>query len=122
MSLRRDVFERVGGFRDELGRVGALPFGCEETELCIRATQAIPGGVFRYQPTARVRHWVGPGRTRFAYFRKQCFNEGRGKAMISELVGSRDGLSAERSQALRVLPAAMIAGSGRAGGTVISPG
>ena len=112
MSLRREVFERVGGFRDELGRVGALPFGCEETELCIRAAQAMPGGVFRYQPAARVRHWVGPGRTRFAYFRKQCFNEGRGKAMISELVGSRDGLSAERSQALRVLPAAMLAGVG----------
>ena len=82
MSLRREVFERVGGFRDELGRVGALPFGCEETELCIRATQAIPEGVFRYQPSARVRHWVGPERTRFAYFRRQCFNEGRGKAMI----------------------------------------
>ena len=32
--------------------------------------------------------------------------------MISELVGTRDGLSAERSQALRVLPAAMIAGVG----------
>ncbi len=105
MSLRREVFERVGGFRDELGRVGALPFGCEETELCIRATQEIPGGVFRYEPAARVRHWVGPERTRFAYFRRQCFNEGRGKALMSELVGSREGLSAERSQALRVLPA-----------------
>ena len=110
MSLRREVFERIGGFRDELGRVGSLPFGCEETELCIRATQEIPGGVFRYEPAARVRHWVGPERARFAYFRRQCFNEGRGKALISELVGSRDGLSAERSQALRVLPAAVITG------------
>ncbi len=110
MSLRREVFDRVGGFRDELGRVGSLPFGCEETELCIRASQAIGGGAFLYQPTARVRHWVGPERTRFAYFRRQCFNEGRGKALMSELVGSREGLSAERSQALRVLPAAVIAG------------
>ena len=83
MSLRRDIFERVGGFRDELGRVGSMPFGCEETELCIRANQAIPGGIFRYQPSARVRHRVGPERTRFAYFRRQCFNEGRGKALMA---------------------------------------
>jgi GT2 family glycosyltransferase len=112
MSLRRSVFERVGGFRDELGRVGSLPFGCEETELCIRAAQAIPGGVFRYQPAARVRHWVGPERTRFGYFARQCFNEGRGKALMSELVGSHDGLAAERGQALRVLPAALLAALG----------
>jgi len=112
MSLRREVFERVGGFRDELGRVGSLPFGCEETELCIRAGQAIPGGVFRHQPSARVRHWVGPERTRFAYFCRQCFNEGRGKALMAQEVGADEGLAAERSHAMRVLPAAILAAIG----------
>ena len=110
MSMRREVFERVGGFRDELARVGTLPFGCEETELCIRASQAMPGGAFRYEPSARVHHWVGPERTRFAYFRRQSFNEGRGKALMAGLVGARDGLSAERSHALRVLPRAVLGG------------
>ena len=104
--------ERVGGFRDELGRVGSMPFGCEETELCIRANQAIPGGIFRYQPSARVRHRVGPERTRFAYFRRQCFNEGRGKALMARGIGADEGLAAERRHAMRVLPAAILAGVG----------
>ncbi len=112
MSLRRDIFEQVGGFRDELGRVGSMPFGCEETELCIRANQAMPGGFFRYQPSARVRHRVGPERTRFAYFRRQCFNEGRGKALMAREIGADKGLAAERRHALRVLPAAILAGIG----------
>jgi GT2 family glycosyltransferase len=112
MSLRRDVFERVGGFRDELGRVGSIPFGCEETELCIRASQAIPEGFFRYQPSARVRHRVEPERTRFAYFRRQCFNEGRGKALMARGIGADEGLAAERRHAMRVLPAAMLADIG----------
>jgi GT2 family glycosyltransferase len=108
MSLRREVFERVGGFRDELARIGTLPFGCEETELCIRARQSMPGGVFWYEPAARVHHWVSRDRTRFSYFRKQCFNEGRGKALIAGFVGAQDGLSSERSYALRVLPAGIL--------------
>ncbi len=108
MSLRREVFELVGGFRDELARIGALPFGCEETELCIRARQSIPDGVFFYEPAARVHHWVSRDRTRFSYFRRQCFNEGRGKALIAGLVGAQDGLSSERSYALRVLPAGVL--------------
>jgi O-antigen biosynthesis protein len=112
MSLRRDVFARVGGFRDELGRVGSMPFGCEETELCIRANQAIPDGFFRYQPSARVRHWVGPERTRFAYFRRQCFNEGRGKALMAREIGADQGLAAERRHAMRVLPAAILTAIG----------
>src|SRR5688572_30210695 len=37
MSFRREVFSSVGGFRNGIGRIGTLPVGCEETELCIRA-------------------------------------------------------------------------------------
>ena len=40
MSFRREVFERVGGFAEDIGRIGKNPLGCEETELCIRARQA----------------------------------------------------------------------------------
>ena len=40
MSFRREVFERIGGFAEEIGRIGKNPLGCEETELCIRARQA----------------------------------------------------------------------------------
>jgi glucosyl-dolichyl phosphate glucuronosyltransferase len=39
MSFRREVFDRVGGFAEDIGRIGKNPLGCEETELCIRARQ-----------------------------------------------------------------------------------
>ncbi len=110
MSLRREAFDRVGGFRDVLARLGGVPYGCEETELCIRVIQAMPEGVLWFEPAARVSHWVSPERTRFAYFRRQCFNEGRGKALISRFVGTEEGLSSERSHALRVLPVGILRG------------
>jgi hypothetical protein len=50
MSVRRAVLADVGGFAEDLGRIGRNPLGCEETELCIRARQAYrragrpPGG------------------------------------------------------------------------------
>jgi GT2 family glycosyltransferase len=110
MSLRRSVFERVGGFAHELGHKGAVPFGCEETELCIRAQQALPGQAIRYEPAAAVQHWVGDERGRFAYFRQRCFAEGGGKALMTGLVGADDGLSSERGYALRVLPVGVLRG------------
>jgi glycosyltransferase involved in cell wall biosynthesis len=53
MSLRRDVFGMVGGFRTDVGRVGTRPLGCEETELCIRIRQRIRA--------ARSSTRLGPG-------------------------------------------------------------
>lgn len=58
MSFRREVFQQVGGFRSEIGRVGTRPVGCEETELCIRLNQHQPRGRLLYEPQARVFHQV----------------------------------------------------------------
>ena len=54
MSFRREVFAQIGGFRDEIGRVGARPSGCDETELCIRLGQRLPHALLLYSPCARV--------------------------------------------------------------------
>jgi glucosyl-dolichyl phosphate glucuronosyltransferase len=104
MSLRRAVFERVGGFRPEVGRIGSVPLGCEETELCIRARRHWPSGRFVYDPRARVRHRVPSQRAGYGYFQARCLAEGRSKAMVSRLVGAGDGLTSEWSYTLRVLP------------------
>jgi len=48
MSFRRDVLAAVGGFREDVGRVGAVPIGCEETELCLRARRRFPDGIVLY--------------------------------------------------------------------------
>src|SRR4051794_18362617 len=97
MSLRRDVFEAVGGFSTDVGRVGTRPVGCEETELCIRAGRQLPGTRLVYVPAARVRHRVSDDRARWRYFRARCWSEGLSKAVVSRHAGRSDSLSSERA-------------------------
>lgn len=104
MAFRRTAFDLVGGFREGIGRIGAHPLGCEETELCIRLLQAAPSAVILHEPRAAVRHHVPAARTRFAYFRRRCYAEGLSKASVTGHVGTRDGLATERSYALVALP------------------
>lgn len=97
-SFRRELFDLVGGFPAHIGRTAGIsrPLGCEETELCIRASQRHPGGRFVFEPRAVIHHRVPENRQRFAYFRSRCYAEGLSKALVALSVGSRDGLSAER--------------------------
>lgn len=104
MSLRSDVLSRIGGFSSELGRIGNRPLGCEETELCIRAQQSLPGATILYEPRARVHHRVTPERMRWSYFHSRCYSEGLSKAAVAARAGKSDGLASEREYALRTLP------------------
>jgi GT2 family glycosyltransferase len=110
MSLRRDVFDAVGGFTSGIGRVGRLPLGCEETELCIRARRRSPGGQFLFDPAARVAHSVPPARADWSYFRRRCFAEGLSKARVAASTGTGDALSTERAYVARTLPAGVLRG------------
>lgn len=114
MSLRADVFERVGGFSETVGRVGKRPVGCEETELCIRARRAIDGSRIVHDPAARVTHRVPSERSNFAYFRLRCYMEGISKAQVARLAGAGDALSSERAYTFKVLPRAILRGAGDA--------
>ena len=105
MALRARVFSEVGGFRSGIGRVGKHPLGCEETELCIRASQHDPDGIFLFHPGAVVRHRVPDGRARMRYFGSRCYAEGISKALVSKLVGAGDALASERNYLTRTLPA-----------------
>jgi glucosyl-dolichyl phosphate glucuronosyltransferase len=123
MSVRRELFAQVGGFRHGIGRVGRLPAGCEETEFCIRARQRLPSAQFVYEPRARVSHAVPPARATWTYFRSRCFAEGLSKAQVSSSTGPGDGLASERAYVLRTLPAGIVRGfadtlRGDAGGMV----
>jgi glucosyl-dolichyl phosphate glucuronosyltransferase len=105
MSLRRDVFETVGGFRADVGRVGTRPAGCEETELCIRAVQGMPGSRMIFAPRSRVRHRVTEERAAWSYFRARCWAEGLSKAIVASAAGREDGLASERRYVTHTLPA-----------------
>ena len=110
MSFRREVFEQVGGFTAEIGRLGTLPVGCEETELCIRIAQRRPGSVVLFDPRAVVHHNVPGSRGKWSYFRSRCYAEGLSKAAVSGLVGAGEALSSERRYTTRTLPRGVVAG------------
>jgi GT2 family glycosyltransferase len=112
MSFRRDVLLTIGGFRADLGRVGNYPAGCEETELCMRASSSLPDRIIRYVPAARVDHVVSDERTRWRYYRARCFAEGRSKAIVAALPTSPRGLDTELDYSLSTLPRGVAKGVG----------
>jgi glucosyl-dolichyl phosphate glucuronosyltransferase len=110
MSFRREVFDVAGGFRTGMGRIGILPLGCEETELCIRAGRFYPKKELLYLPGAMVRHRVPPSRARLGYFLDRCYSEGLSKAQVARFVGANRGLATERAYTLHTLPAGVLHG------------
>ena len=106
--FRREVLDQLGGFSDGLGRVDAIPLGCEETELCLRASQHHPEGVLLYEPAASVSHRVRANRATWAYLRSRCYAEGLSKAAVAKLAGSRRALASERSYVRSVIPRALV--------------
>lgn len=110
MSFRREIFEGVGIFRNGIGRVGTIPVGCEETEICIRAHQHWPAQNFIFEPHAKVLHRVPEKRKKFEYFRSRCYGEGISKALISRFVGQKDGTQSEWTYTLHTLPRGVLKG------------
>ena len=88
MSVRSEVFQRVGNFDEQVGRIGLIPLGTEETELCIRIAQQIPGARVVFEPRALVHHQVTAARTTWAYLRSRSHAEGVSKAAMVAVVGT----------------------------------
>jgi hypothetical protein len=108
MSFRRQLLLEVGGFNPNLGRIGARPTGCEDTELCIRMRQRWPCREVVFTPHARIRHHVPSHRARWGYYVSRCYFEGTSKARVARSVGARDALSTERTYARRTLAGALV--------------
>lgn len=112
--IRREVFETVGGFRNDMGRVDLFPpMGGEGAELCIRAKLHWPQKVFLYAQHAKIRHLVPSHRTSWRYFCSRCFAEGCSKAQIARYArdaGSRDNFSNERAYLYQTLPRGILRG------------
>jgi glycosyltransferase involved in cell wall biosynthesis len=107
MAIRSSVFEAVGGFNEDFGKVGdvARP---EDTDLCLRA--AGDRGIWFYEPTGSVGHWIPRQRTTFRYFARRCYHEGLGKAALAAMDGARQSTAAERSYTYRILPHGVLRG------------
>ena len=76
MSMRRTVFDVAGTFDESIGRIGRVPLGCDETELCIRLGQTIPGARVVFVPEALVHHRVTEARTTWRYLRVPLLRRG----------------------------------------------
>ncbi|MER6096186.1 glycosyltransferase family 2 protein [Streptomyces sp. NPDC001728] len=121
-SFRRTAFDAAGGFATGIGRDGSRrPLGCEETELCIRLSRALPEAILLIDDRAVIHHKVPTARERFGYFRTRVYAEGLSKALVARSVGTQKGLESERRYTTRVLPAGVLRGvrdalRGREGG------
>ena len=103
MAMRSEVFALAGLFGEDLGRVGTVPYGCEETELCIRASAA-SGSLILFEPASMVLHRVTPQRTTWSYLWRRCYAEGISKAAVVARTTRRSGLSTETAYTTHVLP------------------
>lgn len=107
MAVRRAELTAIGGFSDRLGRVGALPTGCEETMMGIELSHRDPQARIIRQTAFAVSHSVPRDRTTAAYFVRRCFHEGRSKAILTGLCGQRSSLASERAYTTRTLPSSI---------------
>lgn len=107
MSIRRAVFDVVGGFRPEVGRIGSTPVGGEETELCLRIGSHPAANQILFDPEMRVQHYVSSDRVTLKYFTRRCYHEGLSKAVVGELTKTSEALSTERAYVREVLPRAV---------------
>lgn len=89
MSFRREAFEIAGTFRNDLARIDRVGEG-EDSEICLRMTQRIPGSVILYQPEAVVYHKVPPNRATFKYLLRRSYGGGLAVASIKGIYSSSD--------------------------------
>jgi GT2 family glycosyltransferase len=108
MAIRRQVFDAIGGFRADFGKVGGRSRP-EDTDLCLRAAAA-GRGTWIYEPAGVALHRVPAQRATLRFFLRRCFHEGRGKAALAALNGISESTSAERHYARHLLPAGIARG------------
>ncbi len=85
MSFRKDVFNKVGLFNTNFGRIGKKLVTCEETEFSIKALRSLPGSKIIYDPSIIVHHKVHEYRQTLVYMIERAYHEGMSKAHIDKL-------------------------------------
>lgn len=83
MIFRRSLFEKVGFFSVDTGRIGNKLMGHDDTEFGIRATSKLMGTLIIYDPEAVVYHRVSKNRVRLKYVLSRSYSEGFSKAFVS---------------------------------------
>jgi GT2 family glycosyltransferase len=100
MAIRRDVLQRIGGFRPELDRVGSRMLSSGDIFLLKQVIRA--GSVCFYYPPMAVHHAVPASRLTKRWFRCRYYWQGVSNAVM-ELLEQRPDISERRRWAWRAL-------------------
>ncbi|NMX21358.1 glycosyltransferase family 2 protein [ANME-1 cluster archaeon GoMg4] len=93
MAFDKSVFNTMGGFNENLGRVKEKLAIGEETELFLRIMKYNSDAKIIYNPDAVVYHEVPEKRTKVGYMMRRAYEEGLAKAVI----GKKHGLDTEQN-------------------------
>ena len=83
MAFRRDVFDAIGGFFENLGRIGTNLLAAEEVEYCERLNQH--GYKILNNPKMEIWHWVPASRLVKTYVQDRMYWNGRSIAVWDSL-------------------------------------
>jgi len=84
VAFRRDALLAVGGFHEQLGRVGASLFSNDEVFTC-RALQEREWTIV-YEPAVRVRHNVAADRLTWTWLSQRLYQQGRSDVVMWALL------------------------------------
>jgi GT2 family glycosyltransferase len=104
MSFKREVFEQVGFFNENLGFSGggACRIQAEEPEFALRVKQKTGKGVL-YNPRAVVYHKIPRSKLGMANLLRRSFYQGYSKALMGRMNITPDAMAAEGSYLRDVL-------------------
>lgn len=80
IAFRKTVFQEIGLFREDLGRIGASLLSMEEVDICLRIEDA--GYKVLYLPDAVVYHKVAENRLTEAWFEQRSHWQGVSAALV----------------------------------------
>lgn len=104
MSFKREVFERVGLFNENLGfsKRGTSYIQAGEAEFSLRMTSKFGVGVL-YNPEAIVHHKIPVSKARLRLLFKRSFYQGYSKVLLQKLGPSLNSISTEKSHLKHLL-------------------
>jgi len=118
MTVRRDAFAAVGGFRVEphvrAGEGDRAILALDDMSLSLLLEARYGVGSMYYEPRAVVHHYVASERVTWRYFCRRAYLVNREKARLFDELGSAASLGAERAFVARVVSRQALAEARRA--------
>jgi glycosyltransferase involved in cell wall biosynthesis len=84
-AFRKEVFNKAGLFKIEVGRYGKIQGVAEEADICIRIKHYLPEARIIYEPKAVTHHKVPSWRVNRRYLIQRSYNEGFYKSIVERL-------------------------------------